>query len=126
MHLVSPDNVTLHSHDADALTFEGKRGERFQISVLDHDLVRVQFWPDGMPRLDRTWSVVGPSGDVPLEGRPRDDLSPFPRPGLRFDETPDGLTVRTDALALHVRLGDLRLAWQLPSGETFAADVPTR
>lgn len=126
MHLVSPENVTLQSYDADTLTLKGQRGERFQINVLDHDLVRVQHWPDGAPRLDRTWCVVGSSGDVPLEGRPRADLSPFPRPGLRFDETPERLVIHTDALALPVRLGDLRLEWQLPSGETFAADVPAR
>lgn len=126
MHLVSPEGVALRAQDADSLTLEGQRGERFVISVLDHDLVRVQHRPDGFPRLDRTWSVVGPSGDVPLEGRPRDDLSPFPRPGLHLEDTADGLAIRTDALALHVRLGDLRLEWRLPSGEVFASDVPAR
>lgn len=126
MHLVSLEDVTLRTRDADSLHFAGHRGERGAISVLDHDLVRVQLWPDGSPRLDRTWCVVDASGDVPLEGRSRGDLSPFPRPGLRVEETPEGLTICTDALAVDVRLGDLRLVWRLPSGEEFAADIPTR
>ncbi|MEL7673616.1 MAG: alpha-glucosidase, partial [Chloroflexota bacterium] len=124
MHLVSPQAVALSSSDADSITLAGERGERFQITLLDHSLVRVQHWPDGAPRLDRTWCVAGPPGDVPLEGRSRADLSPFRRPGLRLENTPGGLRLHSDALALDARLGDLRLEWQLPSGEVFAADVP--
>ena len=36
---------------------------------MEDALIRVQFWPDGQPRLDRTWLVAGPDGDVPREGR---------------------------------------------------------
>lgn len=126
MHLVSPQAVRLLSSDADSITLVGDRGERVQITLLDHGLVRVQHWPDGAPRLDRTWCVAGPAGDVPLEGRLRADLSHFARPGLRLEEAPGGLRLYSDALVLNIRLGDLRLEWRRLSGEVFAADVPAR
>jgi len=126
MHLVAPEAVSLLAHDAHTLTLAGRHGERFHITPLADDLVRVRHYPDGAPRLDRTWSVVDRSGDVPLEGRPRDDLSPFTLPELQLVEEAGGLRVCTGKLELHIRLGDLRLEWRLPSGEVFAADVASR
>ena len=63
-----------------ALCFRGARGEDFRLTVLDHDLIRVQHHPEGRPRLDRTWLVAGKDGAFPLEGRPRDDVSCFACP----------------------------------------------
>ena len=75
--ITCPTRVSLADPATHPLVLVGQRGERFAISVLDDDLIRVQHFPDGQPRLERTWMVVGREGDVPREGRRRDDLSPF-------------------------------------------------
>jgi hypothetical protein len=75
---------------ATPLIFNGSRGEQFQITVLEDDIIRVEHWPDVKPRLNRTWTVVGKDGDVPREGRRRNDLSPFSLP--EYHLTPSPLT----------------------------------
>lgn len=126
MQLTSPERVIPVDAGTQALTFEGQRGERFRVVALDDDLVRVSFWPDGQPRLDRTWLVVGAEGDVPLEGRPRDDFAPFPLPAPEVTSTEDVIELRTAQLRLRVFTGDFRLAWLDGAGRLFAADIPRR
>ncbi len=123
MRLASPTQVTLLEPDAHPLVFAGQRGERFRITALEHDLIRVQFLPEGSYRLDRTWLVVGPDGDVPRQGRPRDDLSPFSLPGFTRQPAGDTLHLRTALLHLEVRTGDFRLRWADAKGRVFAADL---
>jgi hypothetical protein len=53
------------------LAFAGARGEHLTITTLEPDIVRVCHWPEGRPRLNRTWLVAGADGDVPREGRRR-------------------------------------------------------
>lgn len=55
MRLAQPNHVTLADPAAHPLVFTGARGERFQVSVLADDLIRVQMFPDGAPRFHRTW-----------------------------------------------------------------------
>ena len=62
-------HVSLADPAAHPLVLVGQRGERFAISVLDDDLIHVQHFPDGQPRLERTWMVVGREDDAPREGR---------------------------------------------------------
>ncbi len=109
-----------------ALAFTGAAGEQFQITVLDHHLVRVQHQPDGAPRLDRTWLVADSSGDTPRDGRARGDLTPFPQPTPTVIVQPDGAQVRTDALQLALNLADGALQWRDAAGRLFAADLPGR
>jgi hypothetical protein len=49
MRMTQPTNVRLidSSLSSSTLAFEGERGERFQVSVLDDDLIRVQMFPMG-------------------------------------------------------------------------------
>ncbi len=108
------------------LTFAGARGERFHIEVLDHDLIRIRHWPDGAPRLDRTWLVVGSSGDTPREGRARADLSPFPCPAFELRTTAGTIDIHTERLALAFDLADPRITWFTPNGQIFAADLRLR
>jgi alpha-glucosidase len=115
--------------EASALTplvFTGRRGEHFQITVLEHDLIRVEHFPDGQPRLDRTWMVVGRDGDVPRQGRPRTDLSPFRLPTFALDNMGDQMRLMTSALRLDINLGDFRLEWFTHDGQPFAADLRRR
>ncbi len=123
MKRVVPEAVRLTGRDGPALDFAGARGERLRVTVLDHALIRVQHWPDGTPRLTRTWAIVGPDGDVPREGRRRDDLSPFPLPPFAVDEDASAVRLRTDALTITVSLGDFRVTWADAAGVPFAADV---
>jgi len=94
--------------------------------VLASDIVRVQHWPDGKPRQERTWAFVGPDGNVPREGRRRDDLSGFQLPGYALTETDNGLQLSTNALALDIALDTPRLSWSTAESVTFAADLHRR
>jgi alpha-glucosidase len=126
MRITQPRHVSLVDPTAHPLVFTGQRGERFQISVLEDDLVRVQHWPDGQPRLDRTWMIVGPDGDVPREGRRRDDLSPFSQPGFDLDVDETTVYLRTRQLRLEISLGNVSLRWADAGGRPIAADLEGR
>jgi alpha-glucosidase len=118
--------MSLVDPNAHPLVFAGQRGECFQITVLEDDLVRVQHWPEGQPRLNRTWMVVGPGGDVPREGRCRDDLSPFSLPGFDLNAGETTICLHTSQLHLDISLGDFRLRWADASGRSFASDLAGR
>ena len=99
MKLTLTNPATLHSADAHALTLTGTRGELFRVTVLEQDLIRVQHLPEGKPRLDRTWMIVGQDDDTPREGRRRDDLSPFMLPEFSHE--------KAEGLIHPVKIGDL-------------------
>lgn len=126
MRIAHPTGVRLVDPGAHPLVFAGERGERLQITVLAHDLVRVQHFPDGAPRLDRTWMIVGADGDVPREGRRRDDLSPFPLPDFAREIEAGSVRLRTGRLALDIALDPFALRWSDGAGREFAADVSGR
>jgi alpha-glucosidase len=94
--------------------------------VLDHDIIRVQHHPDGTPRLDRTWLVVNEDGSVPLDGRRRDDLSPFPLPGFTTSTGSSGWQIVTHDLRMDIHPQDARLEWYRRDGVRFAADLKHR
>lgn len=126
MRLTKVTRVAWTNAIAHPLVFTGERGERLQVSILDDDLIRVQFFPDGKPRLNRTWMVVGKDGDVPREGRRRDDLSPFRLPPFTFEQQNDLLRIRTQKLQFDLALDPFALAWYDGSGEPFASDLLER
>lgn len=109
-----------------AFCFRGKRGERFQITILEQDMVRVQHLPDGHPRLDRTWLIVGQDGETPLAGRPRDDLSPFSTPQCPTALRDNRWQAETDRLKIVLDLADGHLEWHSADGDQIAADLPQR
>lgn len=106
--------------------FVSQQNETLHINVLDHDLIRVRFYPDGQPRLDRTWMVVGQDGVTPREGRSRHDLSPFPLPAYQTTRDDQTVTIRTDALRLVISLKDARIEWYDAAGQRFAGDLRHR
>jgi alpha-glucosidase len=122
MRLTYLTQVQLHDAQSHPLVFTGARGERIQISVLENDLIRVQMFPDGAPRLDRTWTVVGKEGDVRREGRARDDLSRFTLPTFSKNQSDAGLRIETTQLRVDIALNELALTWSDRQGNTFAAD----
>ena len=126
MRLATVTQVALTDPAAHPLVFTGGRGERLQVSILADDLVRVEHFPDGKPRMNRTWMVVGKDGDVPREGRRRDDLSPFPLPRFEIARVDDTLRVRTQQLHVEINLGDFAINWADLHGEPFASDLSGR
>ena len=117
---------TLAGRDGATVTLDTDAGHAMRISVLEHDLIRVSLVGPGGWRLGRSWSVA-PEGDVPFEGRPRDDLSGFSCPDFGLSTGGDGLLIDTGTLRLKV-LRPLQLVWQARiEGEwrVFAADRPT-
>lgn len=127
MHPIQPSHVRLVSDTAQhPLRFAGKRGECIQVSVLDESLIRVQHFPEGRTRLDRTWMVVDKDGDVPREGRRRDDLSPFPCPPYNLDIGAERVLLHTTQLRLEINLGDFWISWFDAKGNGFASDSSDR
>ena len=126
MRMTQISRVAWNNAAAHPLVFTGERGERLQVSVLDHDLIRVEHFPDGKPRLNRTWSVLGKDGDVPREGRRRDDLSPFALPSFQTESAENTLRLRTHALQVEIALDNFALSWSDANGRAFASDLPGR
>ena len=106
--------------------FIGDRGEYLRVSVLENDLIRVRIQPQGKMRLDRTWLVLDRDGEMPREGRSREDLSPFSLPPFQMLQQEGQMTVTTRDLAVNIRLGDFALTWASADGTALAADTANR
>jgi alpha-glucosidase len=128
MRMTQPTNVRLvnSSTSSSTLVFEGECGERFQVSVLDDDLIRVQMFPNGQSRFHKTWTVVGQEGDVPYEGRLRDDLSPFPLPPFECAVRDSFIQLQTRLLRLEITTGNFTINWFTAEGSSIAADLTGR
>lgn len=112
---------------ASSIRFQGERGEVFSLTILDHNLLRFRFLPDGAPRMDRTWFVSpDPAKDPPLEGRSREDLSGFPCPKGKVEWTPSGCTFSTSLVTVEIQFDPFFLRWKDAGGKVFAEDLPTR
>jgi len=95
--------------------------DNFTVDILDHDLVRVCFTPDGTPRLDHTWAFHAHQ----REGRLRDDYSPFTCPDHETIKTDTHITLKTEQLTITINTLELGISWQA-NGKTFASDTPFR
>ena len=127
---------TLHSPRVSETTVEegaivvrGDRGERLSVVAVTEHIFRVTHAPEGQPRLERTWCVVGDHVEVPREGRVRDDYS------TAFPDAPCGsaldhvgaAVLETSALKATVctRTGEHFLVrWSDGDGVEFASDRP--
>jgi len=113
-------NWRLSSRSGSGFALEVEGRHRLVVKVLEHDLIRVCLLKDGAYRLDRTWAIA-PAGDVPWEGRPRDDVSGFSCPDFNLEETGHQVTLQTDDLRLTVET-PLALIWEARTGP----DAPFR
>lgn len=94
-----------------------EQGWRLQIRAMGEHLMRIVVEPaEGLP-LKRSW-MVAPEGDVPWEGRPRDDLAGFePRPAL-VERVGEGWRVTAGAFRASLTGQPVRLeVEQLKDGE---------
>lgn len=127
MKPTTPRGAALIQTGAARIEWQAAGGERFAVSVLEDDIVRVQFQPDGAPRVTRTWIISGDGGDVPLEGRQRDDLTPFGCPAFALTSDASGRhELQTAALSLLIRDGDFGIDWRTADGLPLAGDLPRR
>ncbi|MEO1286246.1 MAG: glycoside hydrolase family 31 protein [Chloroflexota bacterium] len=123
MRIHSLADVTLAGTSSHTVYLAGNRGEQFHLSVLDHDLFRVQMRPDGAYRLDRTWMIVDESGDTPREGRKRANISHFPCPTFKIEQGTEQITLQTEQVHITLRLNELGLTWKTTTENIFAADT---
>lgn len=126
MRLTTMSSAVLRSLDERGVTLSGPRGEALRIDILEQDVIRLWFMPDGAPRLNRTWAVVGPDGTMPREGRRRDDLSPFTLPGFNHELDGEAIHLYTGRLILHIHLARPGIVWADAAGTPFAADLQGR
>lgn len=98
------------------------RGEFLAVNVLENDLVRVRIYPQGSPRLDRTWLVLDEKGQMPREGRDRDDLSPFSQPPFKMTKTDGQITLATSQLQVAIDLKNFGLTWATADSRLHVSD----
>ncbi len=111
--------------DGPRLVFHAAAGPgRALLTLLEHDVVRLQWQPAGAPRVTRTWAVVGRAGDVGPEGRERDDLSPFACPVPEVREQPNRVLLLGERVRVEVTLDPFALRWCLPDGTPVLVDHP--
>ncbi len=116
--------AVFEGREGNTLRFSAADGAAIGVSVLGERLFRVTFHPRGAPWPDRTWLVAGRDGDVPREGRDRDDYSPFDIPPFTHQATGQTVTVRTGGLVVEASLDPFRITWKDPAGKEIARDAP--
>ncbi|MBW6474243.1 MAG: glycoside hydrolase family 31 protein [Anaerolineaceae bacterium] len=127
MRIIQPGPLTLQETSLQGLKFKGYHQETLQITVLEEDIIRVQHFPDGKPRLMRTWSIVDKYGDVPLEGRSRENLSAFKLPAFNISKSTDKVQFSTSKMRVEINITDGRLVWcTQPDHIIFASDLQRR
>lgn len=127
MRIKQPGPLILQESSLPGLKFKGHHQETLQVSVLEEDIIRVQHFPDGKPRLTRTWSIADKDGDVPLEGRSREDLSAFELPAFKISKSTDKVQLSTAIMQVDIDIADASLTWRTqPDQKIFAADLLRR
>ncbi len=98
--------ITPHARGLDAALDDGYR---LRIRALSNDLLRVVVEPaKGLP-VDRTW-MVAPEGDVPWEGRHRDDITGFSLGAVNVATAESATVVTAGNFRLTLTGAPLRLA----------------
>ena len=127
MRIIQPGLLTLQETSIQGLRFKGHHQETLQISVLEEDIIRVQHFPDGKPRLSRTWSIAGKNGEVPLQGRSREDVSAFQLPSFKISKSTNKVQFSTATMQVEIDKLDGSLTWRTqPDLKIFAADLQRR
>lgn len=95
-----------HAHGFD-LPLTG--GFTLSIRAMGEHLLRAAVAPEGGLPVDRSW-MVAPDGDVPWEGRPRDDMTGFDPPETAFEAIEGGARLTAGAFRVTASGGPVRLA----------------
>lgn len=81
-----------------------------RIYMLEEDIFRVLFLPQGRLTLDRSWMIC-PQQDLPWEGRDRLDVSGFSRPEYHVETSQEMTIIETSKLRVAVAHHGFRLQW---------------
>lgn len=114
--------VTPHAHGFDAAL---DHGWRLRVRAMSDSLLRVVAEPaEGLP-LDRSW-MVAPQGDVPWEGRRRDDMAGFAPPPVTLAQTPGGVVWTAGQFRLTLTGSPLRLQVEQKLGDAWSPWISDR
>ena len=91
----SPQGGRCVTQSAPTLEFTAANKETFSVTALENDIVRVAFYPNGAPRFERTWLVLGKDGAMPKEGRLRSDFSGFSLPTVKIAASEKQVSLQT-------------------------------
>lgn len=89
-------------------SFDLELGWQLRLSILEPWLIRVVVAPkEGLPQ-PRSW-MTAPKGDVPWEGRDREDLTGFSQPSFHAEQIEFGQQITADNLRITVLQNPVRL-----------------
>jgi alpha-glucosidase len=107
LHILhSLHSVTPHPHGLDAALDDGWR---LRVRAMSDTLLRIVVEPDAGLPLDRSW-MVAPEGDVPWEGRNRDDMAGFDPPNVSLTSSAAAHVLTAGQFRLTLTGEPLRLA----------------
>jgi len=118
-----PQNGHCVNYIAPILEFSAANKESISVTALENDIVRVAFCPNGTPRFERTWLVLGKDGAMPKEGRLRSDFSGFTLPMVKIAASEKQVSLQTADLRLEIDPHTFALRWFTAAGSPLAADV---
>lgn len=126
MRFQTPQNVTLRDLYGQGATFIAEGGEWFDVGFVAEHVVRVRHYPDGKPRMNRTWAIVDQNGAMPREGRQREAPASFVSPNVTNQSTTNGpVILQSAALRLTIHHGaNLQVEVADQRNRVFHADVP--
>mmetsp|Transcript_29426 Transcript_29426/g.49501 ORF Transcript_29426/g.49501 Transcript_29426/m.49501 type:complete len:817 (+) Transcript_29426:2-2452(+) len=132
MHIRPLGTISLpeDAKEEGSLLFSSEHGEALNVHVLEDDIVRVSFYPEGKPKLDRTWIVLNHGKDIGRSGRDREGISNFTRPLPTLKKSAQSIELSTAKLNVEVNFGGAsagpHIQWKLPSGQVFASDLRSK
>jgi alpha-glucosidase len=114
--------ITAHPHGFDA---DLERGWRLTVRAMGEALLRIVVAPaEGLP-LDRTW-MIAPEGDVPWEGRARDDFTGFDPPSVDLSRFEGGVRLTAGRFRLTLTGAPIRLEIEQRLGADWRAWISDR
>jgi alpha-glucosidase len=107
MHILHTlHSVTPHANGLDAAL---DSGWRLRIRAMGEHLLRIVLAPEGGLPDNRSW-MVAPEGDVPWEGRQRDDLAGFAPPRVSLESQDEAHVLTAGAFRVTLSGAPLRLS----------------
>jgi alpha-glucosidase len=114
--------VTAHSHGLDA-SLDG--GWSLRILAMSESLLRIVVAPrSGLP-VERSW-MVAPEGEVPWQGRPRDDMAGFAPPSVSYVASKNTHILTAGAFRVTVTGSPLRLEVEQKVGDAWKPWIQDR
>ena len=114
--------VTPHANGLDA-ALDG--GYRLRVRARSPDLLRIVVAPAGGLPIDRTW-MIAPEGDVPWEGRKRDDLAGFAPPPIDVKTMGEATLLTAGNIRVSLTTAPFRISVAQRVGDTWRPWIEDR